>query len=352
VRAALFHALRILKPGGVLLATLPAVSRINYEDGGLDHGDFWRFTEGSLQRMLGELLPAGNFEVIPCGNLKVCIAFLYGVGLEEVPETDLTVCDSQHPLIFCIRAVKPFELPTAMIGRAAPPPQLGAILMYHRISELQIDPHNLCVSPTEFREHMQYLVRQHPVLSLEDMAQCVANGVLPEKAVAVTIDDGTLDGLENASPILRELGIPATFFVNTERFNEEHEPWWEVLGRIFHEEGPLPPKVEIQMGPERQVFPTGNRAERSSAYSTIHRFLMRSTLEQREETMQCVTKWSALALAPRKTHRVLLPNEVRRLAEQPGHSIGAHSVHHLLLPLQSAGEQEREIANCKHDLEG
>src|SRR5262249_17013064 len=77
VRKALFHAHRILKPGGVLLATLPAVSRINYEDGGLDSGDFWRFTEASLYRLIGELFPAGNFQIIPGGNVKVCIGFLY-----------------------------------------------------------------------------------------------------------------------------------------------------------------------------------------------------------------------------------------------------------------------------------
>ena len=41
---ALRQAYRILAPGGVLLCTLPTVSRISFEDRGLD-GDFWRFTE-------------------------------------------------------------------------------------------------------------------------------------------------------------------------------------------------------------------------------------------------------------------------------------------------------------------
>ncbi len=44
IRAALADALRMLKPAGVLLCTIPAVSRINYEDGGLETGDYWRLT--------------------------------------------------------------------------------------------------------------------------------------------------------------------------------------------------------------------------------------------------------------------------------------------------------------------
>ena len=44
VAGAVRHAVRVLKPGGVLLCTMPASGRISYEEG-LD-GDFWRFTRG------------------------------------------------------------------------------------------------------------------------------------------------------------------------------------------------------------------------------------------------------------------------------------------------------------------
>ena len=46
VRAALATAHRVIKPGGVLLCTVPASGRISYEGAALD-GDFWRFTEAS-----------------------------------------------------------------------------------------------------------------------------------------------------------------------------------------------------------------------------------------------------------------------------------------------------------------
>jgi SAM-dependent methyltransferase len=50
VRAAVAHAHRILAPGGALLVTLPAVSRVTEPP--LD--DFWRFTAESARRLFGD----------------------------------------------------------------------------------------------------------------------------------------------------------------------------------------------------------------------------------------------------------------------------------------------------------
>ena len=107
VRAALRHAFRILNPGGVLLSTLPAVSRINYEDGGLDHGDCWRFTEFSVRKLFAEVFPLESFEVTGFGNVMACTAFLYGLSPQEFDRGELDYVDPWFPLIFTVRAVKP-----------------------------------------------------------------------------------------------------------------------------------------------------------------------------------------------------------------------------------------------------
>jgi hypothetical protein len=107
VRGALAHAYRILKPGGVLLSTLPAVSRVNYEDGGLESGDYWRFTEASVRRLFTEVFPAENVEITVHGNVLTCAAFLYGLAAEELTLEELEHTDRWFPLLFCVRAVKP-----------------------------------------------------------------------------------------------------------------------------------------------------------------------------------------------------------------------------------------------------
>ena len=107
VKAALAHAYRILRPGGVLLCTVPAVSRVNYEDGGLESGDYWRFTEASVRRLFAEVFPAANVEVTVRGNVLACAAFLYGLADDELHSMELEHVDRWFPLLFCIRAVKP-----------------------------------------------------------------------------------------------------------------------------------------------------------------------------------------------------------------------------------------------------
>src|SRR5262249_16316312 len=68
---------RILKPGGVLLATLPCASRVCLEYG--HDGDFWRVTEAGARRLFSQAFPTESLEVTSYGNVLVNAAFLYGL---------------------------------------------------------------------------------------------------------------------------------------------------------------------------------------------------------------------------------------------------------------------------------
>jgi peptidoglycan/xylan/chitin deacetylase (PgdA/CDA1 family) len=228
---------------------------------------------------------------------------------------------------------------------------MTAILMYHRVADIAPDPHRLCVSPSEFGHHLDYLASHYRVVPLAQVAQAVADRNVPGDAVALTFDDGTLDALEWASPQLVDRGLPATFFATTERLGEEHEAWWDTLARILLDAAVVPESLEVALGDTVQSLDTATIEQRASAYTTIHRRLMVAALADRERTMSCVVDWSGLALPPRRTHRVMLPHEIRQLAARPGHTIGAHSVNHLRLPNQPFEIQEREVRQSKDELE-
>jgi hypothetical protein len=106
LQSALHHAVRLLKPGGVLLCTIPAVSRVNYEDGGLQGGDFWRLTGAAVHRLFSEAFHAEHVTVDTYGNVRVCTAFLYGLATQDLDVSALEFNDPWFPLIHCIRAVK------------------------------------------------------------------------------------------------------------------------------------------------------------------------------------------------------------------------------------------------------
>jgi SAM-dependent methyltransferase len=110
IRAVLSTIGRILKPGGVLLCTLPSVSRVNYEDGGLEGGDYWRFTGAAVRRLFSEFFPPDAFNVEGYGNVLTCAAFLYGLAPDELTRDELDFVDPWFPLIFCVRVVKPMTI--------------------------------------------------------------------------------------------------------------------------------------------------------------------------------------------------------------------------------------------------
>jgi SAM-dependent methyltransferase len=102
-RAAITHAHRILRPGGVLLATVPSVSRI---DRALATSDFWRFTRASCTTVFGSAFGPAQVEVRAQGNVLADIAFLTGMAAEELGRRELDICDEFFPLIITVRAAK------------------------------------------------------------------------------------------------------------------------------------------------------------------------------------------------------------------------------------------------------
>jgi peptidoglycan/xylan/chitin deacetylase (PgdA/CDA1 family) len=359
VRAALATAYRILAPGGVLLCTLPAVSRINYEDGGLDGGDYWRFTEASLRRLFAEVFPLESFEITGFGNVMACAAFLYGLSPDEVDRADLDHLDPAFPLLFGVRAVKPLAADSArdrsrapVHGSRADAHGAGAILLYHRVAALTPDVHRLCVTPANFRAHMAHLREHYVPISLEELAEGARRGRLPDDAVAVTLDDGCLDNLDAASEILLDLGVPATFFVTTERLGEAREFWWDTLERLLLTGAPVPPHLGLDLAGGRRTFPTATDGDRRSTHDELHRAIVRLGVDDRDAVMETLRRWSGLDLAPRPSHRPMLPEEIVRLAARPGHSIGAHTTHHLYLPAQPLDVQRQEVEASKRALEG
>ena len=98
------------------------------------------------------------------------------------------------------------------------------ILMYHHVGEPR-DLSGLNVSAETFERQMEFLKIHHiHVLSLEEVARRVRmHEALPMNAVVITFDDGYLDNIENAFPILKKMGFPATIFMITENIGR---PGW------------------------------------------------------------------------------------------------------------------------------
>jgi SAM-dependent methyltransferase len=105
VRAALGEMHRGLRPGGVLLTTVPGITRSCLPD--RDRwGDWWRFTSQSLGRLLAEAFPGGHVTVEAYGNVLAAVAFLHGLASEELRPHELQVRDPDYEVVVAAQAVK------------------------------------------------------------------------------------------------------------------------------------------------------------------------------------------------------------------------------------------------------
>lgn len=110
----------------------------------------------------------------------------------------------------------------------------GVILLYHHVAENT--PASTSISPEDFRGHLEYLRdNDFQVVGLDMMVEALRNGEeLPDRAVAITFDDGYLSIYETAFPMLRSFGFPFTLFLSTGPIDRQLRDYmsWEQIGEM------------------------------------------------------------------------------------------------------------------------
>ena len=105
VRAAIRTLYRIVKPGGVVLATFPGITKISHRDWGYTW--YWNFTALSARRLFEEAFPADAVNVETHGNVLAAISLLHGLATEELRRDELEHHDPDYEVLLTAKAVKP-----------------------------------------------------------------------------------------------------------------------------------------------------------------------------------------------------------------------------------------------------
>jgi len=95
------HLHESLKPGGVLLLTVPAITAMRGRDPW-----YWNYTGLGVERLLGEIFDPRNVSVQSCGNLVSAIALLEGLSAGELKESELDARDPAYQVLIVARAVR------------------------------------------------------------------------------------------------------------------------------------------------------------------------------------------------------------------------------------------------------
>jgi glycosyltransferase involved in cell wall biosynthesis/peptidoglycan/xylan/chitin deacetylase (PgdA/CDA1 family)/SAM-dependent methyltransferase len=382
VHAAVRTLYRILKPGGVLLATFPGISQTYDHEWSATW--YWNFTTTSARRLFEDTFSHANTQVESFGNVLAAVSFLHGLALEELTSAELDHRDPGYDVTLAVRAVKPADpaaRPSAsevMSRHTNGPVTRGAaqvrsaILMYHRVAEGGMDPFSLCVTADNFSEQLEVLRKRAAPVSLEALLETSVRGAPTAATTVITFDDGYADNLLHAKPRLERACVPATVFIVTGYIGGAREFWWDELERILLEPGRVPRVLELSIGgvahrwsiddaehyPKHQWERDRNwrvhehpPTARHATFVAVWRALQFLPDEERQPVLRELADWAGIQPGVRPSHRQLSANEIRDLASRGLVNIGAHTVTHPVLSSLPIDAQRREIVQSKSDLE-
>jgi glycosyltransferase involved in cell wall biosynthesis len=93
-----------LKPGGVLLLTVPGISQIDRQE--WNDSWCWSFTTVSIRKLFETRFTKKSLEIISFGNVFAATSFLFGAVLEEINSRKLNQIDRAYPVIIALKARK------------------------------------------------------------------------------------------------------------------------------------------------------------------------------------------------------------------------------------------------------
>ncbi len=230
------------------------------------------------------------------------------------------------------------------------------VLTYHHVedpaAESPFDPGVADATPEQFRRQMELVARYGTALTIDDVVRIVCHGEAPPpNPVLVTFDDGYRSCLEVATPILRQVGIPATFFIATRYVEERRLFWWErvqvILNRARRQGGARQVKL-----PTSQLALDLSRPETAGAVTRYIKDTRGLDLEHflGELDAACATGWT-LDEERRLTDQLIMTwDEVRALAAA-GMDVESHTRSHRVLQMVPAAQFSDELLGARLDLE-
>jgi peptidoglycan/xylan/chitin deacetylase (PgdA/CDA1 family) len=217
------------------------------------------------------------------------------------------------------------------------------ILTYHSITphgeHRWIDPANAHPASV-FSDQMRFLARRRHVISMTELVRTLNAGRTPPRgSVVVTLDDGYLDTLSTAAPIMADHRIPATVYLATGYIDAGEPPWIDTLHAIFR----FRTTHEFAL-PEGGIRHTRLESPKSvaAAYRELVGLLIRADPTARASILNTLRRDLRPAASPPRL--TMTWEDVRALRDAcPGIEIGVHSVDHVDLSGCDEGEVRRQI---------
>lgn len=214
--------------------------------------------------------------------------------------------------------------------------------------------------PSErFEALLRFIKEKMNPVSLEEIVNFVAGKKeIPDRAVAITLDDGYMDNYTNAFPLLKQYEIPATIFLATGFIDNDRLFWWDRIGEILKRTEIK--KLEIGLirdllNGNGEVLPDtldlSSQAGRNNAWDSLTTLLRRYEQGRVERIIGVLE--DHLEVRPgsyRHDCAMLTWDQVLEMSKE-GIDFGAHTVTHPSMPSLSTDDCEAEALASKKAIE-
>ena len=223
------------------------------------------------------------------------------------------------------------------------------VIAYHRVRDMDagfhFDPMLVSALPEVFREQMRYIATHfHPVGSAEVIAALDGGASLPRNAVLVTFDDGYDDNFHVAFPILRELGVPATFFVSTGHIDSGKPYVYDWLAYMVR--STTAPRLQVAALGIDQPFPDDPARRVLLVDHLLDRLKYLDDAGQQEVITTLEQAWNLPRLTGHVDCRPMTWDQLRAM-QAAGMTIGGHGSHHRMLAKLPDRILCEEINDCQ-----
>lgn len=229
-------------------------------------------------------------------------------------------------------------------------PTGAIILMYHSIASdgtaEYVDPRNR-ISPALFEQQMAFLAEYRRVASLSQVVdQISSNASPPAGTVCITFDDGYLDNLTVAAPILEKYKLPATLYLATGYVERVEAQWADIL--YWLRKRRTSDKLSLPFAGLEGVSLTTPAAQ-AAVWALLHSHLLESSYDNRIRLLSDVKR--QLAPAGKLPQLGMNWDDVRELCRRyPRFEIGGHTRDHIDLRTHHGEVALLQLNGCASDL--
>jgi len=235
--------------------------------------------------------------------------------------------------------------------RARAPVPTVSIITYHHVQDhdpsYPYDPDVADATPAQFRWQMEALARHCTPIGVDELLRAIGGAPLPRNPVMVTFDDGYLSCHDTALPILRAVGIRATFFIATKYITDRRLYWWERVALLVGR-GVKPGTVTYPTTLELVPREAATRRKINDTIKDAKNLDLERFLD--EVAVALGVPWSREIEAEYANGLIMTWDQVRALS-RAGMDIESHSrTHRVLQTLDDAGLAS-ELLGSREDLE-